>query len=117
MTVDVLPDGLTPGQLAMELLAIFSDSLMPHPDVAAVWQDFCGLLEVDGCLDGLSDHDLRGVMVSVLYLWLSAEDFEQALLNKATWVETTKEGGEPCDDPEAVATGIRAVVALMRTRF
>lgn len=111
MITGVLPDGLSAGQIMIELAAEFG----ADAEGFQVFQDIAGLLDLDEDLANLTDHDRRGVIGQVMSSIVLASDFEELMLRKADWIATTDEGGAPCDDAQAVADGIRKVVVLLRS--
>jgi hypothetical protein len=82
----------------------------PGSDLAVVFQDIAGMMQLEGVLEGMDENDARAV-VAVLGVDLICDEPDK-LLRRAAWIRT-EEGGAPLHEPERVAVAIERVYALV----
>jgi hypothetical protein len=67
-------------ELLMQATSVIGRST---PDVDAFWQDFAGLVDLDGILDNLTADDARVWAGIVFYLCMTHDEPEAALRKRA----------------------------------
>ncbi|HZL04408.1 MAG TPA: hypothetical protein VFE45_03130 [Coriobacteriia bacterium] len=80
-------------------------------DLAAVFQDLAGLMQLEGVLEGMDENDARAA-VAVLGMDLMCDE-QDKLLSRAAWIRT-EEGSAPLHEPERVAVALERVYAIMQ---
>ena len=108
-TPERLPDGLSAGQI---LMALIESHRLPRR-LYEILQDIASVFDLDEHLESLSDNDRRLCVGRAALTMLCYENAAEALLSGAQWVEHTAAGQLPCDDPAAVAGGLRVVADFL----
>jgi hypothetical protein len=80
-------------------------------DLAVVFQDIAGMMQLEGVLEGMDENDARGT-VAALGVDLICDEPDK-LLSRAAWIRNTEEGSAPLHEPERVAVAIERVYAMM----
>jgi len=79
-------------------------------DLAVVFQDIAGMMQLEGVLEGMDENDARACVaalgVDLIY------DEPDKLLSRAAWIRT-EEGSAPLHEPERVAVAIERVYAIV----
>ena len=80
-------------------------------DLAVLFQDIAGMMQLEGVLEGMDENDARGT-VAALGMDLMYGDPDK-ILSRAAWIRTTAEGAQPLHEPERVAVALERVHAIM----
>ena len=89
----------TPQQAAFDLMTAAPSLIaegMPHRDVDGLQellQDFCGVVDLEGVLDGLDENDCRAWVAVVFWLMISSDYAAAALRERAELVLTARGRG------------------------
>ena len=80
-------------------------------DLAVVFQDIAGMMQLEGVLEGMDEND-AGACVAVLGVDLICDEPDK-LLSRAAWIRSTAEGSAPLHEPERVAVALERVYAML----
>ena len=80
-------------------------------DLAVVFQDIAGMMQLEGVLEGMDENDARAAIAALGYDLLFHEP--DKLLSRAVWIRT-EEGSAPLHEPERVAVALERVYAIMQ---
>jgi hypothetical protein len=103
-------DGLTAGQMLIEVAGIGCDLGETVPDV---FIEFGAWLDRDHGLGLMSDNDRRHVIAKTLAIVMDADDIPRACRRAAHWIDSTPEGAEPLDNPIMCADALRRIADLL----
>ena len=85
------------------------------PDLLAVVQDFAGVVDVEGVLDGLDADDCRAWAALVFFLMITSDDPAGVLRERAELV-LTPEGRGPVHDQTEFGRALQRTAALLEVR-
>jgi hypothetical protein len=102
-----------PAAAALQLLTELPRIVRAPARSIAAFQDFAGILQLEGVLDGM-DFDDAGATVAAFGVDLMCGGLDR-LLTRAAWIRSG-DGAWPLHEPERVAVALERIYTLVQLR-